>query len=76
VLIEGFKRDPYPKIEIFRAANGKPPMHPTDPRIVALISDAAEPSGRLPQSSIDDVAAAADLVLAHAQPLATVLTAF
>ncbi|MGH6798054.1 MAG: molybdopterin-guanine dinucleotide biosynthesis protein B [Roseiarcus sp.] len=72
-LIEGFKRDPLPKIEISRAANGKPPLYPDDRTIVALISDAAEPSGRLPHASIDDIAAAADLVLAHARPLAEVL---
>jgi molybdopterin-guanine dinucleotide biosynthesis adapter protein len=76
VLIEGFKRDPYPKIEIFRAANGKPPMYPNDPHIVALISDAIEPSAPLPHASIDDIAAAADLALAQAQPLATVLAEF
>ncbi len=75
VLIEGFKRDPYPKIEIFRKANGKPPMHPDDPHIVALISDVAEPSARLPQASIDDIPAAADLVLAHARPVAEILVA-
>ena len=40
VLVEGFKRDPLPKIEIFRAANGKPPLYPEDTNIVALISDA------------------------------------
>ena len=49
-------------------------MYPNDPHIVALISDAAEPAGRLPQASIDDVAAAADLVLAHARPLGEVLS--
>ena len=76
VLIEGFKRDPLPKIEIFRTANEKPRMHPNDPRIVALISDACEPPVRLPHVSIDDVAAAADLVLAHAQPVATILALF
>ena len=76
VLVEGFKRDPLPKIEIFRAANGKPPMHPNDPHIVALISDAAEPFIGLPHASIDDIAAAADLVLAHAKPLAAVLAEF
>jgi molybdopterin-guanine dinucleotide biosynthesis adapter protein len=76
VLIEGFKRDPVPKIEIFRLANGKPPMHPEDPDIVGLISDAVDPSVRLPHASIDDVAAAADLMLAHAKPLAAVLAAF
>ncbi len=30
VLVEGFKRDPLPKIEVFRAANGKPPIYPDD----------------------------------------------
>ena len=75
VLVEGFKRDPLPKIEISRAANGKPPLYPDDRDIVALISDAV-PSGGLPHASIDDIAAAADLVLAHAQPLATVLAEF
>src|SRR5258708_26165393 len=76
VLVEGFKRDPLPKIEISRAANGKPPLSPDDRNIVALISDDAGPSGALPHASIDDVAAAADLVLAHARPLAEVLAAF
>src|SRR5215468_8297120 len=76
VLIEGFKRDPYPKIEIFRAANGNPPMYPNDPHIVALISDACDLSARLPHASIDDIAAAADLVFAHAKPLAEILAEF
>ena len=39
VLVEGFKRDPLPKIEVFREANGKPPLYPEDRNIVALISD-------------------------------------
>ena len=75
VLVEGFKRDPLPKIEVFRAANGKPPLHPEDRNIVALISDGAEPRARLPHASIDDIAAAADLVLAHARPVAAILAA-
>src|ERR1700683_4311044 len=69
VLVEGFKRDPLPKIEIFRAANGKAPIYPNDSNIVALISDAVA-SGGLPHASIDDITAAADLVLAHAHSLA------
>jgi molybdopterin-guanine dinucleotide biosynthesis protein B len=76
VLVEGFKRDPLPKIEISRAANGKPPLYPEDENIVALISDAAARAGSLPHASIDDIAAAADLVLAHARPLATILAEF
>jgi molybdopterin-guanine dinucleotide biosynthesis adapter protein len=73
VLVEGFKRNPLPKIEVYRAANGKPPIHPQDDCIVALISDCVDPPAHLPHSPIDDVAAAADLVLAHASPLAAVL---
>lgn len=76
VLVEGFKRDPLPKIEISRAANGKPPLYPDDRTVVALISDAAKPIAGLPHASIDDVAGAADLVLAQAQSLAEVLAAF
>ena len=73
VLVEGFKRDRAPKIEIFRAANGKPPIYPDDPHIVALIGDAAQTSVDLPRAPIDDVVAAADLVLAHARPVAEIL---
>ncbi len=73
VLIEGFKRDPFPKIEVYRAATGKPPLHPEDQNIVALVSDCAAPPAHLPHASINDIAAAADLVLAHAAPVAAVL---
>jgi molybdopterin-guanine dinucleotide biosynthesis adapter protein len=73
VLVEGFKRDALPKIEVHRAANGKPPIFPDDDCIVALISDGADPPSRLPHASIDDIVAAADLVLAHAAPVAAIL---
>ena len=75
VLVEGFKRDPLPKIEVFRGVNGKPLLYPEDANIVALISDAA-PSGGPPHASINDIVAAADLVLAHAHSLAEVLAEF
>ena len=73
ILVEGFKRDPLPKIEVHRGANGKPWIYPEDDCIVGLISDCAKPPARLPHASIDDIAAAADLVLAHAAPVAAVL---
>jgi molybdopterin-guanine dinucleotide biosynthesis adapter protein len=76
VLVEGFKRDALPKIEVFREANGKPPLYPEDRKIVALISDSLKPAGGLPHASIDDIAAAADLVVAHARPIATILAEF
>ncbi len=69
VIVEGFKRDAHPKIEVHRAANGKPWLHPQDPHIACLATDAAPPDASLPRAHLDDIAAIADLVLAHAQPL-------
>lgn len=68
VLVEGFKRDGHPKIEVHRAANGKPWLHPEDPAIVAIAADTTPPSP-LPSVHLDDVARIADLVVAHAAPI-------
>ena len=76
VLVEGFKRDPLPKIEVHRAANGKPSLHPQDDDIVALVTDSADPPTRLLHAPIDDVGAVADLVLEHAAPIAVILERF
>ena len=72
-LVEGFKRDSLPKIWVHRAANLKPPLHPQEDSIVALISDGTGSPAGLPHASIDDIRAAADLVLAQAAPVAAVL---
>ena len=69
VLVEGFKRDSHPKIEVFRAANGKPPLHPEDPSIVAIASDMPFPEARLSVLDLDDAAGIADAVLREAVPL-------
>ncbi|CAD5297771.1 Molybdopterin-guanine dinucleotide biosynthesis adapter protein [Bosea sp. 62] len=73
VLVEGFKRDPHAKLEVYRAANGKPPLHPDDPSIVAIASDTAFPDAGRPVIGLDDVAAIADCLFANAQPLDAVL---
>src|ERR1700724_2421306 len=39
VIIEGWKREPHPKLEVFRASVGKPLIHPDDPHVVAIASD-------------------------------------
>lgn len=69
VLVEGFKRDPHPKLEVHRGVNGKPWLHPEDPAIVAIASDIAPPPGAPPHVHLDEVAAVADLLLAHAAPI-------
>jgi molybdopterin-guanine dinucleotide biosynthesis protein B len=73
VIVEGFKRDPHAKLEVYRAANGKPPLHPGDPSIVAIASDVAFPDAGRPVIGLDDVSAIADRLLAEAQPLDRVL---
>lgn len=72
-LVEGYKRERHPKLEVFRAANGRPPLHGEDPRIVGIASDTAFPEAGIPVVGLDDIAAIADLVLARAEPLGTVL---
>jgi len=44
VLIEGYKREPHPKLEVHRAAVGMPLLAPNDPAIVAIASDVALPA--------------------------------
>ena len=46
VLVEGFKHADLLKIEVWRAAVGKPVQYPDDPFVVALATDSAK---RLPQ---------------------------
>ena len=69
VMVEGFKRDAFPKIEIHRAENGKPLIHPDDPHIVAIASDTPLPQVTVPVVDLDDIEAIADLVLAKAVAL-------
>ncbi len=65
LLIEGFKREPHDKIEVYRSANGKPLLHPEDPHIVAVASDVALPATALPVIDLADIRAIADFVVAH-----------
>jgi molybdopterin-guanine dinucleotide biosynthesis protein B len=65
VLVEGFKRDEHPKLEVWRAGNGKPLLHPGDPTIVALASDAPVPDSPLPRLDLGDLPAIAAFILGH-----------
>ncbi|MFL6674576.1 MAG: molybdopterin-guanine dinucleotide biosynthesis protein B [Massilia sp.] len=44
-LVEGYKWEPIPKLEVHRPALGQPPMYPDDRHIVAVASDAQRPAG-------------------------------
>ncbi len=73
VLVEGYKTERHPKLEVFRQSVGKPALHPTDTRIVAVASDAHLPGLTIPQVDLNDIAAVADLIWARAEPLAQVI---
>jgi len=72
VLVEGFKRDKFPKLEIHRAANGKPLLQPEDTHIVAVACDTPLPQVKVPVVDLNDVDAIVDLLLSHAVPVAAV----
>jgi molybdopterin-guanine dinucleotide biosynthesis adapter protein len=73
ILVEGFKHERHPKLEVYRPVIGKPPLYPDDPRVVAVASDAALPAPHPPRIDLNDMSAVATAVLAHAQPLPIVL---
>jgi molybdopterin-guanine dinucleotide biosynthesis adapter protein len=54
VLVEGFKREPHRKIEVHRAANGKPWLFPDDPGIVGIVTDHAVDT-KLTVVHLDDI---------------------
>jgi molybdopterin-guanine dinucleotide biosynthesis adapter protein len=72
VVVEGFKRDPHNKIEVHRAANGKPALFPDDPAIVGIATDTAVETS-LPVAHLDDIPAIAAMMLGSAIPVDDVL---
>jgi molybdopterin-guanine dinucleotide biosynthesis protein B len=65
VLIEGYKREPVPKIEARRLdATKREPLAPTDPWIKAIAADHPVPDTSLPIFDLDDTGAIADFITA------------
>ena len=76
VLVEGYKREPLPKLEVWRSALGKPLLFPTDPLIVALATDDPLPASasvteeaNIRRIGLGDIKAIAALALASAATL-------
>jgi molybdopterin-guanine dinucleotide biosynthesis protein MobB len=63
VLVEGFRHDPCPKLEVWRPETGKPPLYPADPWVRALITDPAIIDCTLPQFPPLSTVAIADFLL-------------
>jgi molybdopterin-guanine dinucleotide biosynthesis protein B len=64
VLIEGYKREPVPKIEARRLdARSREPLAPADPHIVAIAADHPVTDTYLRVFDLDDTLAIADFIL-------------
>jgi molybdopterin-guanine dinucleotide biosynthesis adapter protein len=74
ILVEGYKRERHPKIEVHRPALGQPPLFANDPLILAVASDAPLPEPHPPRIELNDTAAVAAAVLGCARPLPEVLS--
>ena len=61
MLVEGFKRDAFPKLEIYRAENGKPLLHPGRSAHRRYRADTPLPQARVPVIDLDDIEAIADI---------------
>jgi molybdopterin-guanine dinucleotide biosynthesis protein B len=72
VLVEGFKTQAHPKLEVYRHAVGKPLLHPEDENIVAVASDKPL-TARVPVVPLDDIEAVANILVEKAAPLDTVV---
>lgn len=65
VIVEGFKAHAHDKLEIWRAETGERFIHPEDPRVVAIATDAPVPEVPLPRFDLQDVPAIADFIVEH-----------
>jgi molybdopterin-guanine dinucleotide biosynthesis protein B len=68
VIVEGYKTQSHPKLEVHRAVVGKPLLYPGDPNVVALASDTRPSNLALPFADLNDIEAIADLVDELARP--------
>lgn len=64
VLVEGFKKESHPKIEVWRAATGKPMLQPDDPQVIAVASDSDLPDLPVPRLDAGNAGQVADFICA------------
>ena len=55
ILVEGFRHERYPKIEVYRPSHGRPPQcWPDDPDVVAVASDVPLETGSVTWLDLND----------------------
>lgn len=73
VLVESFKRESHPKLEVYRPSIGKPALYLNDAQVLAVATDAPLQGAHPPGVDLNDTEAVATQVLRCAVPLAQVL---
>lgn len=63
VLVEGYKRDPHPKVEAHRKETGQPLLARTDPTVRAVAANVLPTGLAQPVFDLDDTSAIADFIL-------------
>jgi molybdopterin-guanine dinucleotide biosynthesis protein B len=64
VIVEGYKKEPIPRVEVHRRSGHTPLLYPDDPHVVAVATD--EPlDTALPQLDVDDAGAVARFIIQH-----------
>lgn len=70
ILIEGFKHEPHPKLEVHRLANGKDFVYPAIENVLALASDGTKPddfSGSF--FALHEYEAMSSFIMNHKRPI-------
>lgn len=63
VLIEGYKREDCPRIEVWRSNLQRPFVHSSDDRVIAVAADCALPDCLLPVLPLNDPVAIVDFIM-------------
>ena len=64
VIVEGYKSEPIPKIEVRLKGTHTPALHPDDPNVVAIATDDVLDT-QLPQLDVNDPEAVARFIIKH-----------
>jgi molybdopterin molybdotransferase/molybdopterin-guanine dinucleotide biosynthesis protein B len=63
VIVEGYKRDDHPKVEVWRAETGQPLIARDDPTVMAIATNDRPEGAHQPEIGLDDIAGIADFIL-------------
>ena len=67
-MVEGFRGEPYPKIEVCRAATGRAPLCENDPNVIAVVTDhATKHASSVPRFTFEEIPGSLFLFLRKSQ---------